>query len=264
MSGTLTFKQASSIGQSAIRAAEARGKHVSIAVVNHDGRPLTTLAMEQAAPYTDDIALRKARLSALTHESTRQVRDAVRSGDCTQAAYGLSDIQFVPWAGGFPIFKKGICIGGIGVSNLEEEEDAEIAETAVREAGFSVYTDGYCFVTDEGISQVHHIGIGLPSIAIDALYLALVQRGAIVISGDRKKHQYFLLLNQSDSTLIELFVEIVPSIHVDYVVASLATIEAIHGDIALTTYPGLSNLRFLDLVATQDFGVEVQLAFRQE
>lgn len=113
------------------------GRIACICVVNRDGRPLVQIAMSMAKSFTRITALRKARQSAKTGKTTRQLRDSVKEGSVTPHTYDIKLEHFVKWAGGVPIYdaNKNL-LGGVGVSGLEEDEDENLAILGVEEIDF--------------------------------------------------------------------------------------------------------------------------------
>ena len=90
---------------------------VSIAVVDDAGVLLAFARMDGARGYTADLAIQKARSSALVGVASSILAKAgVQTGG----------------AGGEPVLHDGNCVGAVGVSGAKEEDDVSVARHAVR------------------------------------------------------------------------------------------------------------------------------------
>jgi uncharacterized protein GlcG (DUF336 family) len=134
---SLTSKEAEKIIVAAIWIAEKSGKAISISLHNRDQTEIARFVMDGVKPLTAEIACSKSFQSSWAGKSTKETRDKIKAGEMTPADLNLRNV--IPWAGGLPIFdKEGHLIGGIGVSNLKEDEDEDIAMTAVLEADLEI------------------------------------------------------------------------------------------------------------------------------
>lgn len=106
---SLSLDDAVSVLAAAIKAAEP--KAVSVAVTDASGALLAFQRMDQARAYTADLAIQKARTSALVGVPTAAIQAAGK------------DIS----AGGLPIIVDNQCVGAVGVSGGPTEEDVRIA-----------------------------------------------------------------------------------------------------------------------------------------
>lgn len=94
----------------------ARSKAVSVAVTDETGVLLSFERMDGARPHTVELALQKARTSAMVGVPSAAIQAA-----------GHRDIS----AGGIPVMSHGACVGAIGVSGAEADEDVRIALAGV-------------------------------------------------------------------------------------------------------------------------------------
>lgn len=266
---TLTFDEAFRIATTTLRVLESHGESASIAVVNRDGRLLVQLCMPGTMSYTASVAVKKALVCASTHESSRDVRDAINSGSCTQSAYNIPEEMYVPWAGGLPIFdEQGRCIGGVGVSGLSEDDDEQRCYVGVIRSGFycgfrnSDYLDDH---NPAGVRYAHHVAIQMPSSAfLTRVVDDLIERGAHTLSS-QEGSRYFLRLNPSDTTLLELFThndgEV--SFHVDYAVTSLDQVRNAFEDGQLTQFDApIGPILFFELMKESGFLAEIGFSVR--
>ena len=108
---SLSIDDADAILRAAAEAASA-GPPVSIAVVDDSGALLAFRRMDGARAYTIELAMQKARTSAVVGVPTAAVQAA-----------GNRDIT----AGGLPVVLQSQCVGAVGVSGTKAEEDVRIA-----------------------------------------------------------------------------------------------------------------------------------------
>ena len=96
--------------------AAARVRPLSIAVVDEAGVLLAFARMDGARGYTVDLALQKARSSALVGVASGLLAKAGAAGG---------------GAGGLPVVHDGQCVGAVGVSGTSEAEDVAVAGEAI-------------------------------------------------------------------------------------------------------------------------------------
>jgi uncharacterized protein GlcG (DUF336 family) len=112
-------------------------KSVCVCITERGGTVIIRFSMNDVRPITAHVAELKAKQAAFTAERTRWLRDKVEAEEFTLELFGLTRRDYVPWAGGVPIYSPDrILLGGIGISNLDEDEDEEYAIRAVEQAGF--------------------------------------------------------------------------------------------------------------------------------
>lgn len=134
---SLTSDEAQVIMGAAMYTLKARVKVASVVIVNRDGMEIVKVVMDNIKPFTVNVASLKAKQSVWTGKPTSKIRDEVDAGEKTLGVLGIDPDNFIPWAGGVPIYDKNDhLLGGIGVSNLAQEEDEMVAESAVCKAGF--------------------------------------------------------------------------------------------------------------------------------
>ena len=99
---------------------------VSIAVVDESGFLLHLERLDGASPATPEIAMLKARTSALSRNPTKTAEDMVKDRPSILSLPGR-----VPVQGGLPIFHQGECVGGIGVSGVKSQQDEQVAQAGL-------------------------------------------------------------------------------------------------------------------------------------
>jgi glc operon protein GlcG len=107
--------------------AEARRNHwtMAIAIVDPGGHLVYFEKMQDTQTGSVDLAIEKARTSALFRRSTRLFQDAVAAG-----GEGLRVLRLtgaIPIEGGVPLIVDGKVVGAIGVSGGSGEQDGQVA-----------------------------------------------------------------------------------------------------------------------------------------
>jgi glc operon protein GlcG len=94
----------------------------TIVIVDEYGALLLAERIEGAAPISAEVALRKAKTSALTRRPTKFWEDRAkeRPGFLTFPADCMLQ-------GGVPLMYGGECVGAVGVSGVQSKEDEQIA-----------------------------------------------------------------------------------------------------------------------------------------
>ena len=141
--GTSTFLHAESVADKrgltlegakkviAVTVAEAKRVNApggSIAVVDDGGNLLALERLDQTFAASANIAIGKARTSALFKKPTKLFEDAIKGGRTSMVTLG-SDLQnFTPLQGGIPLEWEGKVVGAIGVSGAASaQQDEELA-----------------------------------------------------------------------------------------------------------------------------------------
>lgn len=104
------------------------GWAVSIAVVDDGGHALGFLRLTEATPLSAQIAFGKARTAAISRRESRFYEDLVKNG---RTAF-LSVSEVTTLEGGVPILISGQCVGGVGVSGVRSDQDAQIATAGIQ------------------------------------------------------------------------------------------------------------------------------------
>lgn len=95
---------------------------VSIAVVDEAGNLLHFERPDDVRAMTVDIAIGKARTSAITTRPSRELQERIKDRP------GMVKIpNTLPMQGGIPILYQGACVGAIGVSGVQSHEDEQVA-----------------------------------------------------------------------------------------------------------------------------------------
>jgi len=110
--------------------AEKNNWKVSIAIVDDGGFLLHFDRMDGAAAISTEVAMGKARTSALTKRPSKFFEDRVKERPAFASFPAGILIQ-----GGVPILHRDECVGGIGVSGVQSHEDEQIAKAGAAAIG---------------------------------------------------------------------------------------------------------------------------------
>jgi glc operon protein GlcG len=103
---------------------------VSIAVVDDGGYLLALQRMDGASAITAEVALGKARTSALTKRPSKFFEDRIKERPAFAGFPAGILIQ-----GGVPVVHDSECVGAIGVSGVQSHEDEQIAQAGASALG---------------------------------------------------------------------------------------------------------------------------------
>ena len=123
----VTLAHARRIADSAEAAARERGFSMAFAIVDPAGGLVLFHKMDGTQNGSIEVAVAKARTSALFRRPTRIFSDSVAAG--RTAVLSLPGVVAIE--GGVPIIVAGRVVGAIGVSGGTSEQDGEIAAAAL-------------------------------------------------------------------------------------------------------------------------------------
>jgi glc operon protein GlcG len=105
--------------------------NVAIAIVDDSGAVILLERLDGCGAISSEVAIGKARTSALTKRPTKFFEDRVkeRPGFVTFPTPG------VMFQGGLPLIHQNECVGAIGVSGVQSHEDEQIAQAGVAVLG---------------------------------------------------------------------------------------------------------------------------------
>jgi uncharacterized protein GlcG (DUF336 family) len=84
--------------------------------------------MDGAAPMTANLAVEKAKCSAMSRHPSKLFEDIIKGG---QMGFLTMETFSGMLEGGEPILYEGQLVGAMGVSGVKSFEDAEIAQVAI-------------------------------------------------------------------------------------------------------------------------------------
>ena len=127
---TLTQRVISQAGaQQVLQAAQSAAQKLhapsAIAVVDSSGILVAFLRMDGVRPGSPDLAIGKARTSALLRRPSEETEDNINKGRTAFVTAG-----FLTLRGGMPILRHGEVIGAVGIAGTNKDNDVTIAQTA--------------------------------------------------------------------------------------------------------------------------------------
>lgn len=125
----LTLSDAEFLLDQAHQYAVQNSFNVSIAVVDETGNLLTMRRMDGVAPMTANLAIEKAKCSAMSRRPSKLFEDIIKGG---QMGFLTMDSFSGMLEGGEPIMYQGQLVGAMGVSGVKSFEDADIAQHAIQ------------------------------------------------------------------------------------------------------------------------------------
>ena len=127
--GKVSAMEATKLVEVVVKESEKVGKPVVVAVAGPEGELIAFLRMDGANAASGVIAQAKAYTAGRDRKTTREMGHYMREKNTPPAFWG--DTSITGFGGGVPITEKDLCIGGIGVSGLSQEEDERIARAAI-------------------------------------------------------------------------------------------------------------------------------------
>lgn len=103
----------------------ASQRDAAIAVCDDHGELIAFLRTDGCRLASIQIAMNKAFTAAREQRPTADVGRTTKAEGVEMTAFG--DLRYNPWGGGVPIVAGGVVVGAIGVSGLNEVEDAKLA-----------------------------------------------------------------------------------------------------------------------------------------
>jgi glc operon protein GlcG len=103
---------------------------VSIAIVDEGGYLLALQRMDGASAITAEVSLGKARTSAMTKRPSKFFEDRIKERPAFAGFPAGILIQ-----GGVPIVHDNECVGAIGVSGVQSQEDEQVAQAGASSLG---------------------------------------------------------------------------------------------------------------------------------
>ena len=118
----LTAVDCTKLSSAAEEFARRKAWNVTVAIVDDGGHLMHFTRMDGTTPANAEIALQKARTSALTRHPSRIWEERIAAGRLSMLGMPVLPVQ-----GGVPIIVEGHCLGGVGVSGVQSHEDEEVA-----------------------------------------------------------------------------------------------------------------------------------------
>lgn len=127
----LSFQDLHQLTRSAVARAEEINVPVVVSIVDGHGTETVTWRMPDALLVSSELAPKKAWTAVAMKSATHELACAVQPG---APLYGLEahmQGKVVTFGGGFPLWRDGKLIGGLGISGGSVEQDMDIAQAAI-------------------------------------------------------------------------------------------------------------------------------------
>ena len=136
---TITVKTISEAGaQKVVRAAEQEAEKLhtpcAIAVVDASGTLVAFLKMDNVRAGSPDLAIGKARTSALLQRPSAETENNVDNGRIAFVTAGLMTLR-----GGVPLMAGQEVVGAVGIASLNKDSDVTIAQAAAAAFGATAH-----------------------------------------------------------------------------------------------------------------------------
>lgn len=132
----LTSKALVTMLEAALEKADGIGQPQRIVIVDPSGIELATLRMAGAKVLSLRSARAKAQTAASTGKPSSLVPEPVRAAIAVATEGAMTALP-----GGFPIWRNGVLLGGLGVGSGSGEQDKAMAEAALNAVGASWAAD---------------------------------------------------------------------------------------------------------------------------
>jgi uncharacterized protein GlcG (DUF336 family) len=124
---TVNLDTAKKIAAGAVAEARKNSWNVAIAIVDNHGFLVYYEMLDDTQTASANIAIEKARTAAMFRRPSKAFEDGIAGG--RHAILGLPGVT--PIDGGLPIVVGGRITGGVGVSGVASNEDAQIARAGL-------------------------------------------------------------------------------------------------------------------------------------
>lgn len=129
----LTLARARDVMAAAEAEASRQGWPMVIAIMDSTGHLLLLVRMDGAQYASVEIAQAKAQTAVDFRRPTKVLQDAIAEGGTGLRLLGVRSA--IPLEGGIPLIENGRVIGSIGVSGMQSQQDAQVAEAGARALG---------------------------------------------------------------------------------------------------------------------------------
>jgi glc operon protein GlcG len=123
----LTLEDCEKIAAASMAEARKNNWNVAIAILDDGGHLLHFARMDGATPANATIAVEKSRTAAISRRSSGMWEELIKGGRTAM----LKMPGVLPVQGGMPIVADGTCIGAVGVSGVQSQQDEQIAQAGI-------------------------------------------------------------------------------------------------------------------------------------
>ena len=107
--------------------AEREGWAITVAVADDGGHLLALRRLDDAAPFTAEVATQKARSAAMGRKETQVFEEMINGGRTAFVSAPLRGLL----SGGVPVIVDGNVVGAVGISGVKPDQDVQVAKAAV-------------------------------------------------------------------------------------------------------------------------------------
>jgi len=122
----ISLEEAKKVAAPALAEAKKNNWTVAVAIVGPGGTLIYYEKMDNTQLGSAEVAIGKARSSALFKRPSKAFQDALAAGGEGLRVLGLHNVT--PIEGGFPLVMEGKIVGAIGVSGATSAQDAQCAK----------------------------------------------------------------------------------------------------------------------------------------
>lgn len=124
---SLSYEQAERALQAALAKAKEMNITVSVAVVDDKGFPVALARMSGARAFTSDVAVGKAKASALFGDTSGRLAERMPAA-IAQAVNQATGGRAIFWQGAVPLKAGDAVVGAIGASGSTSENDEIVSQ----------------------------------------------------------------------------------------------------------------------------------------
>ncbi|MEX2199581.1 MAG: heme-binding protein [Burkholderiales bacterium] len=122
----LTQADSEKISAAAFAEAKSNNWVVAVAILDDGGHLLHFSRVDGATPANAAIAVEKGRTAAMSRRPSGSWQERIKARPEMLKMPGILPVQ-----GGVPIIVDGTCVGGVGVSGVQSQEDEQIARAGI-------------------------------------------------------------------------------------------------------------------------------------
>ena len=131
-SPSITYETAAKLVSGVLKEAKKRNLSLAVSISDPAGHLVAFGRTDGTKPIVLTVAQGKAYTAAIARNKTGVIQEkALPEGPAYGGVTNIEKVMII--RGGVPIFHKGQCIGGIGVSGTSATEDEEIAELVIQQ-----------------------------------------------------------------------------------------------------------------------------------
>ncbi|ATM86451.1 MULTISPECIES: cob(I)yrinic acid a,c-diamide adenosyltransferase [Yersinia] len=127
----LGFSDVHQLVKLAVEAAMTLGIAVVVALTDRHGNLIMTYRMPDTLLVSSELAPKKAWTAVALKAATHQLSSAVQPGADLFQLEASTGGKVVSFGGGYPLWRDGQLVGGLGISGGSVEQDMHIAEAAI-------------------------------------------------------------------------------------------------------------------------------------